>query len=143
VTASSTENSDLSPNKAIDSSSDTRWSSNEKDPQWIKIDLGKIYTIYSVRLNWEDAFGKKYKIQISKDGSSWKDIYTTSNGDGGIDDIKDLSGKGRYIRMYGTKRETQWGYSLWDFEVYGKPDTITYENPSSSKSIGRQSRKRN
>ena len=26
---------------------------------------------------------------------------------------------GRYVRMYGTERTTIWGYSLWEFEVYG------------------------
>ncbi|WP_251037443.1 discoidin domain-containing protein [Paenibacillus albidus] len=25
----------------------------------------------------------------------------------------------RYVRMYGTERATQYGYSLWEFEVYG------------------------
>ncbi|MEC0128895.1 hypothetical protein [Paenibacillus pabuli] len=27
----------------------------------------------------------------------------------------------RYVRMYGTVRATIYGYSLWEFEVYG-PD---------------------
>jgi len=26
-----------------------------------------------------------------------------------------ISGSGRYVRMYGTTRATQWGYSLWEF----------------------------
>jgi hypothetical protein len=30
-----------------------------------------------------------------------------------------VSGSGRYVRMYGTKRATQYGYSLWEFQVYG------------------------
>jgi mannan endo-1,4-beta-mannosidase len=32
-----------------------------------------------------------------------------------------LSGTGRYVRMYGTARGTSWGYSLWEFDVYGTP----------------------
>ncbi len=30
-----------------------------------------------------------------------------------------LSGTGRYVRMYGTARGTVYGYSLWEFEVFG------------------------
>src|SRR6202034_3294365 len=29
-----------------------------------------------------------------------------------------VTGTGRYIRMYGTARATQYGYSLWEFQVY-------------------------
>ena len=54
---------------------------------------------------------------VSNDASSWTTIYSTSSGDGGIDDLA-VSGSGRYVRMYGTTRGTAWGYSLWEFEVY-------------------------
>ena len=30
-----------------------------------------------------------------------------------------VSGSGRYVRMYGTQRATQYGYSLWEFQVFG------------------------
>ncbi|HVV18920.1 MAG TPA: glycoside hydrolase family 3 C-terminal domain-containing protein, partial [Pseudonocardiaceae bacterium] len=30
-----------------------------------------------------------------------------------------VSGTGRYVRMYGTARATGYGYSLWEFQVYG------------------------
>ena len=29
-----------------------------------------------------------------------------------------VNGTGRYIRMYGTARATQYGYSLWEFQAY-------------------------
>lgn len=29
-----------------------------------------------------------------------------------------LSALGRYVRMYGIQRDTPWGYSLWELEVY-------------------------
>ena len=31
-----------------------------------------------------------------------------------------VSGAGRYVRIYGTQRATQWGYSLWEFQVFGR-----------------------
>jgi uncharacterized protein (DUF305 family) len=30
-----------------------------------------------------------------------------------------VSGSGRYVRLLGTQRATQYGYSLWEFQVYG------------------------
>jgi hypothetical protein len=30
-----------------------------------------------------------------------------------------VSGSGRYVRMYGTHRATSYGYSLWEFQVFG------------------------
>jgi beta-glucosidase len=30
-----------------------------------------------------------------------------------------VSGSGRYVRMYGTARATGYGYSIWEFQVYG------------------------
>jgi cytochrome c len=76
-------------------------------------------------LNWETAYGKAYQIQMSSDSTNWTTVYSTATGNGGMDDLY-VSGIGRYVRMYGTERPTfegrvQYGYSLWEFEVYGSP----------------------
>jgi hypothetical protein len=107
--------------KAVDGNSSTRWASNASDPQWLEVDLGQTYGITHVKLNWETAYGKAYKIQVSNDGTTWTDAYSTTTGDGGTDDLTGLTATGRYVRMYGTVRGTQWGYSLWEFQVYGTP----------------------
>src|ERR1035438_1069878 len=59
-----------------------------------------------------------FQIQTSTDGSTWTPIYSTTTGTGGTQTLN-VSGTGRYIRMYGTARATQYGYSLWEFSVYG------------------------
>lgn len=118
ATASSIENSKLTAKKAVDGDKKTRWGSKEGvDPQWISIDLGKVTQIKSVILIW-DAAASVYKIQVSNDNRSWTTIYTQKNGKGGTEKITGLSGSGRYIRMYGTKRATPWGYSLNEFQVF-------------------------
>jgi len=119
VTVSSTENTSTPGSAAVDGNTGTRWSSAYSDPQWIRVDLGATYTVNHVKLNWEAAYGKSYQIQVSSDGSTWKTIYGTTTGDGGIDDITNIAGTGRYVRMNGTQRGTVYGYSLWEFEVYG------------------------
>ena len=115
---SSTEPGYASTN-AVDGNPDTRWSSTFSDPQWINVDLGTSHTINRVKLTWEVAYGKGYLVQVSADAATWATIYSVTDGDGGIDDLTGLSASGRYVRIYGTERGTQWGYSLWEREVYG------------------------
>ncbi|WP_443054132.1 discoidin domain-containing protein [Streptomyces sp. IBSBF 2435] len=118
VTASSTENAGTPASAAVDGNTGTRWSSAASDPQWLQVDLGATDTISSVTLNWEAAYGKAFKIQTSADGSNWTDVYSTTTGTGGIQTLA-VNGSGRYVRLYGTARATGYGYSLWEFQVYG------------------------
>ena len=118
ATASSLENSGYPATNAFDGNLSTRWSSAYSDPQWIQVDLGATYNISEVVLYWETAYGKSYQIQVSPDANTWTTIYSTTNGLGGTEDLTGLSGTGRYVRMYGTARGTQWGYSLWEFQVF-------------------------
>ncbi len=119
--SSSNEDDSLIANNAVDGSTGSRWSSAFSDPQWIYVDLGQSYNIQRVVLNWETAFGAAYEIQVSNNASSWQTIYTETNGDGGVDELN-VNGNGRYVRVYGTQRGTEWGYSLWELEVYGAGD---------------------
>ena len=116
--ASSVEAASLASLYAVDGNTGTRWSSAFSDPQWIQVDLGSTRAISRVRLNWEAAYGRSYQIQTSTDGVGWANVYATTNGDGGIDDLG-ISANARYVRMYGTQRATPYGYSLWEFQVYG------------------------
>ncbi|MCW2640484.1 MAG: hypothetical protein JWP76_2790 [Dactylosporangium sp.] len=118
ATASSQEGADVGAANAVDGNAGTRWSSQFSDPQWLKVDLGATATIGSVVLQWENAYGKAYQIQTSADGSTWTSIYSTTTGAGGTETLT-VTGSGRYIRMYGTARATGYGYSLYEFKVYG------------------------
>ncbi len=117
ATASSTENTGTTANLAVDGNAGTRWSSAFSDPQWIYVDLGGSYSVTRVVLRWEAAFGRSYQIQASNDASTWTTLFSTTTGDGGVDDLA-VSGTGRYVRMMGTARGTVYGYSLWELEVY-------------------------
>ncbi|MEU3457357.1 discoidin domain-containing protein [Micromonospora sp. NPDC006766] len=118
ATASSTENADTPASAAVDGNPDTRWSSAFSDPQWLQIDLGSSATIDQVQLVWEAAYARAFQIQVSADGSAWTTVYTTTTGTGGTQTLT-VTGTGRYVRMYGTTRATAYGYSLWEFKVYG------------------------
>ena len=117
TTASSTENGSFPAADATDGNTGTRWSSAFSDPQWLEVDLGSSKSICSVGLNWEAAYATGFQIQTSTDGTTWTSIYSTTSGTGGNQTLA-VTGTGRYIRMYGTARATQYGYSLWEFQVY-------------------------
>ena len=118
--AASTSYTGMPPSNATDGNPGTRWSSQFSDSQWLYVDLGSVYTIRQVVLRWEAAYGRGYKLQVSNDASAWSDVYSTTTGDGGVDDITLGSpASGRYLRLLGTQRGSTFGYSLWEFEVYG------------------------
>jgi eukaryotic-like serine/threonine-protein kinase len=104
---------------AVDGNTGTRWSSDFSDPQWLEVDLGATHSITKVVLDWETAYAVAFQIQVSDDGTTWTDIYSTTSGSGGSQPLQ-VSGSGRYVRMYGTQRVTQWGYSLWEFQIFGR-----------------------
>jgi glucose/arabinose dehydrogenase len=108
---------------AVDGDSSTRWASaSGKDPQWIYVDLGATAHVSRVRLQWDASCATSYEIDTSADHATWTKIYSTTAGAGGVEDLTSLSGNGRYVRMYGTKRcrsDSSHGYSLQEFGVYG------------------------
>jgi len=121
VKASSTfvdPGNDYRPENAVDGLPDTRWSSEFSDPQWLAIDLGAPMSISRVVLDWEAACAQNYAIQVSLDGTTWTDVYTTTNCQGGTEEIKFAPTSARWVRFYGTKRATPFGYSLWEMRVF-------------------------
>jgi hypothetical protein len=124
VIASSIEGDTLAASKAVDGSASTRWASAEgSDPQWIRVDLGQPAAIGRVKLSWEAAHAKAYRIEVSDDGTTFSSVKEVANGDGATDDLTGLQAHGRYLRLVGTQRATSYGYSLWELEVYGTSDS--------------------
>ena len=129
VKASSSESGSSNfASMAVDGDLSTRWSSAYSDPQWFEVDLGKAYNIEGVMITWEAASGKDYKIEVSNDEISWTTVSTKAGMAAGerIDNIANLTCSGRYVRMSGTARTSNWGYSFYEFEVFGveKPTAV-------------------
>lgn len=106
---------------ATDGDEGTRWSSaSGPGSQWLRIDLGAPERVDRVVLNWARWYATSYRVQISADGSNWRDLYATRTGDGGTDDLKRLTGTGRYLRVLALRRgHPESGYSLTGADVYG------------------------
>ncbi|MFC3831724.1 MULTISPECIES: discoidin domain-containing protein [Deinococcus] len=126
MSSSNETNANLS-GAAFDGNTTTRWSSAFSDPQWVYVDLGSVQTLCQVTLQWEAASARAFKLQVSNDASTWTDVYSTTTGAGGTQTIP-VTGSGRYVRMYGTARNTTYGYSLYELQVNG-PATTTPTGP--------------
>ena len=116
--ASASERADLGPEKAIDNNLGTRWASAFNDQQWIYLDFGAPANFSRLKINWENAYGKDYDIQVSNDASTWTTIKSVVGSNGGIEDMT-LAGSGRYLRINGIKRSSQYGYSMFELAAWG------------------------
>lgn len=128
LSGTATASTELQPaSNAIDGNTGTRWESEHLETADITVDLGASYTIGQIILNWEGAFADQYEILISDDPTfaTSTTIYTTTTGDGGIDDLS-VTGTGQYVRMNGLNRYLgAYGFSLYEFEIYGAVDPVT------------------
>lgn len=119
----------LPASAAFDGTLCTRWGSYALDSQWIYVDLGARYDLCEVVIRWEVALGKNFNIQVSEDAVNWRTIDSIT-GNITRDNYLPLQGSGRYVRMYGIARGTTFGFSLWEFEVYGKLSSNQCGDPS-------------
>ncbi|MCI0157790.1 discoidin domain-containing protein [Leifsonia shinshuensis] len=122
--APTTASDGTGPGSATDANLTTRWIADRTgspDTSWLQVDLGTVQKIGAVRLYWEASYASQYKIQVSDDGTTWRDAYATpaAGSDGGTDLVA-LNATGRYVRMQTVKRAlTTYGVSVWEFEVFG------------------------
>ncbi|GAB2999943.1 hypothetical protein GCM10023080_077250 [Streptomyces pseudoechinosporeus] len=121
ASASSSESNPFTsyaPSRAVDGKPDTRWASDWSGDQWLRLDLGSASLVKRVTLDWERAYGKAYRIQLSTDGTNWQSVWSTTTGDGGLDTARFTGVPARYVRVQGLERATEWGYSLREVGVY-------------------------
>ncbi|MFI6019017.1 discoidin domain-containing protein [Streptomyces sp. NPDC051287] len=77
--AASSESDGTHAAQAVDGNPDTRWSSAYEDDQWIQVDLGSRVRFDRVLLLWEQAYAKTFTVQVSDDGTDWRDAESVDN----------------------------------------------------------------
>lgn len=122
ATASSSigsERPDLAPSAAIDGDFNSRWGSAQKiDPADLIVDFGTPKTFDHVIMRWENASSSQYTIDVSDDGKAWRTVTGPIAGKGGVDTQYFAAQTARFVRMNSLKRKTDYGVSMFEFEVY-------------------------
>ncbi|MFC0625241.1 family 20 glycosylhydrolase [Kribbella deserti] len=98
----------------------TRWASGYANGEWLQLTLAQPARVSSARLFWEAACASAYRIQVSADGTSWRDAATVGTSTC-KDDTVTLNAPEpvKFVRMQGVTRATTYGYSLYEFWLYG------------------------
>ena len=124
VYASSTNNSTALPWRILDGNLWAGWDAlhgenGGSEDQWICIDFGEPKEFNLIKIYWENAYAKAYKIQVSDDGQNWTTILFVPSSDGGIDELNLPVQNKRYVRIYCYERVNDtWGYHIYEVEFY-------------------------
>ncbi|MCU6709167.1 discoidin domain-containing protein [Paenibacillus sp. J5C_2022] len=126
--SSGSESQSLTPDKAVDGRSDTRWSSEWVDDAWFAVDLGEAMAIDKVAIAWQTAYAKRYQLLVSADGENWVNAISGNDGviqgKGGVEELTFPPIEARYVKMQGIERATIFGYSFQEFEVFSSERAI-------------------
>lgn len=125
--ASSLESARYPAEYAADGIPGTRWSSSRTDDEWITLDLGQQRRIGRIVLNWERSAGHCYAVQVSADNEHYEDVYEETDGKQGEFRVIDFRPReARYVRIDCRERTTEYGFSLWEVEVYPPVRNLAY-----------------
>ncbi|MBO3743897.1 glycosyl hydrolase [Actinoplanes flavus] len=119
IWAKTSENTWLDARWAVDGNSRTRWSSTYADSQWIYLQLARPTVVRKIRLDWEAAYARKFQVQVSADGTTWRNACPDQAGVPGVQIVQlDDTQPVHYVKIYAWERATNYGYSLWSLNVY-------------------------
>ena len=126
----------LGPENAVDGNLNSRWGSATAgapptpavagvDPSWLQVDLGSTQAFNTAVITWEAAYAAQYQIQYTNSDPAtnpvWNIATTNNSGAGGTETLTFPTVQARYVRMYGKVRGGNYGYSMWEFQVYNIP----------------------
>lgn len=117
-----------SPGLAVDGRLDTGYWAASPAPQWLEIDLGKECTVTGIRLNpyFGDNRYYQYKVEISRDDSTWK-LAADGSGNTKVATFRGYAHKweaqkARYVRITMLKNSANVGVHLLEAAVLGSRD---------------------
>jgi hypothetical protein len=116
------------PTNAVDGKLNTRWEANGGGfPQWLVVDLGRIYSVTSVKQTFYDSDTWYYKLEASNDNpaaldTAWTVLADHTAGVTGQSFTDTVSGNFRYVRLYVTNANSNWATSE-EFDVFGSTYT--------------------
>ena len=97
---------------------------------WVQADLGNIYIVDTVKIQWETNNPSIYKLQFSSDGVNWRTYQYNErpaygpNRDAYLFVNYPVKGEAaRYVRVHGLQHynpaTTNFGMTIWEIQVFG------------------------
>ncbi len=87
------------------------------------IDLGAVYSVDEVRILWEalTTAASVFIIETAEsENGPWTEVYAKTDGDPDMETIETFDAvDARYVKLTAYEKTGPWGYSFWEFEVYG------------------------
>uniref|UniRef100_A0A7S4PVD9 F5/8 type C domain-containing protein n=1 Tax=Alexandrium monilatum TaxID=311494 RepID=A0A7S4PVD9_9DINO len=120
VEASSAKAPERAARFAVDGDPGTRWTSAYEDNQWLAVDLQDVCSLSRVEIRWEKACAESYSLQGSTDGVAWVNLASSVKGrEGWVVTVLPSGSKARWVRVFGRRRATSFGFSIWELRVCG------------------------
>ncbi|MBR2568069.1 MAG: discoidin domain-containing protein, partial [Paenibacillus sp.] len=92
------------------------------DDSWFQVDLGEVTSFDTLRIDWELARANTYKLLISNDRQNWTNVIKDNDGiitaHDGKETVRFEPVRARYVKFQGIKRNTDYGYSFFEFGLY-------------------------
>jgi hexosaminidase len=108
---------------AVDGQSGTWWQSSPGATQELTVDLGTSVTVDRAVARFRDVYPTRITVEVSSDGQSWTDVFTTGldiRGPSVVADPLTSHITGRYVRLsLVASSAPELGYQLYEFEVFG------------------------
>ena len=106
--------------KAKDGNLDTYWIADDFSmPQWLKVDLGKLYTLNKVDQSFAQLNTWKFVIEGSIDDQNWVTLVDRSFGASGQHFSNSVNGTFRYVRLTVTFSASNLTASSKQFSIFG------------------------
>ncbi|WP_093800817.1 beta-N-acetylglucosaminidase domain-containing protein [Streptomyces sp. Wb2n-11] len=130
VSSSGDETADFLAPNAADGDPATRWTSPVGPSAWWQAELAEPVRLGQVVLHWQEAYAKKYRVQVSEDGRTWRTAATVRDGRGGREAVR-MDAKGaRFVRVQCDERALPYGYSLFAVEAYAVDEVPAKTDPA-------------
>ena len=139
------------PELAVDDNLGTRWESkaSDGDNQWFYVDLEKETIIDHLKIVWEDAYGKHYKIHVADEitaemalkltdddktndfATGWTEIAEINKTLSGFPASETIAVSttdvvtARYVAVELIERGSPYGFSFWEFGVYDEASKLS------------------